>query len=174
MLATFFSHSNSVELCPAGWIPSDASGTCIKLYHTKLSWQDARQHCKAEGGEDLVTILDPAMNQFIVGKRAVSTSHILTFPLSLSLYHSSHLSLHLSFSLFLSLNLPYLSFAISLSLCLSLSLSLSLSPSIPLISLFCYFLLSQSPVSLYIAISLYISISLFQLPLSLSIAISLP
>ena len=160
MLATFFSHSNSVELCPAGWIPSDASGTCIKLYQTKLSWQDARQHCKAEGGEDLVTILDPAMNQFIVGKRAVSTSHILSFPLSLSLYHSSHPP-SLSPSLFLSLSpsqsplslFCYFSLSLSIPL-ISLYFSLSFNP--PYLSLLLFLSISIPSISLYCYFSLYI------------------
>ncbi|KAK3792546.1 hypothetical protein RRG08_011997 [Elysia crispata] len=50
--------------CDSGYIKSDYSGTCIKLYNDKLSWKDARSVCKTAGG-DLVKIMDKTMNQFI-------------------------------------------------------------------------------------------------------------
>ncbi|KAK3743318.1 hypothetical protein RRG08_007556, partial [Elysia crispata] len=50
--------------CPSGWIESTQSGTCIKVYEDKKSWEDARAVCQAAGG-DLVKIIDDSMNQFI-------------------------------------------------------------------------------------------------------------
>ena len=52
--------------CPSAWIES-SSGTCVRRYNVKKSWEDARAICK-EDGADLVKILDESMNVFIWGK----------------------------------------------------------------------------------------------------------
>ena len=53
--------------CPDGWTESTQSGTCIKLYEEKMSWDKARGECQANDA-DLVKIGDKTMNEFIWGK----------------------------------------------------------------------------------------------------------
>ena len=53
-------------MCAAGWLPSSASGTCLKVYRVSRDFQDARNTCIADNG-DLVTIIDDEMNLFVMG-----------------------------------------------------------------------------------------------------------
>ncbi|KAK3804094.1 hypothetical protein RRG08_053158 [Elysia crispata] len=52
-------------VCAAGWLPSSASGTCLKVYRDLRDFQDARNTCIADDG-DLVTIIDDEMNLFVM------------------------------------------------------------------------------------------------------------
>ena len=54
-------------LCPEGWVRSPSSGTCIKLFFSKKNWLQARDFCKAEGG-DLVKITDRVINDLVTSK----------------------------------------------------------------------------------------------------------
>ena len=58
--------SVSVSLCESGWTPSNPSGTCVRVYDQTKSWVDARETCKADGG-DMVIILSADMNRFVWG-----------------------------------------------------------------------------------------------------------
>ena len=56
----------------SSYVPGDglevhASGTCVKLFHDRKSWDDARDSCKAREG-DLVKVVDFGMNKLIMGK----------------------------------------------------------------------------------------------------------
>ncbi|GFS05941.1 C-type lectin [Elysia marginata] len=50
--------------CDPGYIKSDISRTCVKLFDEKKNWTDARTVCQMEQG-DLVKIVDSNMNRFI-------------------------------------------------------------------------------------------------------------
>ncbi|GFR59468.1 hypothetical protein ElyMa_005386300 [Elysia marginata] len=50
-----------VDWCPSGWIRSLSTRTCIKLFHNKVTWKKAREHCQLNGG-DLVKIKDHETN----------------------------------------------------------------------------------------------------------------
>ena len=60
-------HTLEPYVCPSGWIPSQQSGTCIKLSREKDSWHGARNICKSDGG-DLMEIADDATKLFVSGK----------------------------------------------------------------------------------------------------------
>ena len=57
-----------MSLCPIGWIRSTDPATCIKVHNDLVSWDDARNTCKHEGG-DLVKIVNRKMNIFVAGKK---------------------------------------------------------------------------------------------------------
>ncbi|RUS78707.1 hypothetical protein EGW08_013528 [Elysia chlorotica] len=65
----------TADLCPSGWTISPSSGTCIKVYLQKKSWEDARAACKADGA-DLVKIVDDNMNNFIWSKIALTSAEL--------------------------------------------------------------------------------------------------
>ncbi|RUS82731.1 hypothetical protein EGW08_009511 [Elysia chlorotica] len=52
------------DVCPPGWIPSSPSSSCVRLHHTRMSWDDARFICQLEDA-DLVVIQNDDMNRFI-------------------------------------------------------------------------------------------------------------
>ena len=54
-------------VCPKRWLKVPHTETCIKLYHDRKPWEQAREQCKADGG-DLVKIVDFKMNQLILCK----------------------------------------------------------------------------------------------------------
>ncbi|GFR81976.1 C-type lectin domain family 4 member C [Elysia marginata] len=53
-----------LDLCPVGWLPSEASGTCLKVFNVRETWTDARRQCLKHGA-DLVVIVNAEMNDFI-------------------------------------------------------------------------------------------------------------
>ena len=64
---SLFFFSSLLASCPTGWIESPQSGTCVKLYDVKKSWEEARAVCR-EDEADLVKIVDHSMNELIWGK----------------------------------------------------------------------------------------------------------
>ncbi|GFR77008.1 macrophage mannose receptor 1-like [Elysia marginata] len=56
----------SEDLCPDEWLPSYASGTCIKIHKQQTTWSIARHRCNTQGG-DLVMIMNADMNVFVHG-----------------------------------------------------------------------------------------------------------
>ncbi|GFS22193.1 mannose receptor, C type 2 [Elysia marginata] len=51
-------------LCPVGWTLSYVSGTCLKLYVTESSWQEAETTCENHGAS-LAMIQNDGMNNFL-------------------------------------------------------------------------------------------------------------
>ena len=62
----FFPVSSATIDCPSDWVPSQASGTCIKAYDDKKTWSDARDACQQDGG-DLIKIINAEMDSFVAG-----------------------------------------------------------------------------------------------------------
>lgn len=75
---TYYICEKGPELCPSEWLPSAASGTCIKVFDeegSKMTWEKARQQCMNLSG-DLIVTLDDSMNNFlydqVINERNVS------------------------------------------------------------------------------------------------------
>ncbi|GFR77021.1 multiple epidermal growth factor-like domains 10 [Elysia marginata] len=60
---SYFCEKSEV-VCPGEWLPSYASGTCIKMFQLLTTWSGARHECNHQGG-DLVMIMNADMNVFV-------------------------------------------------------------------------------------------------------------
>ncbi|KAK3764588.1 hypothetical protein RRG08_000380 [Elysia crispata] len=63
-----FYFSIGLNFCSSGWLQSPTSYSCIKFYHEKKSWGDARNTCQAVNG-NLIINLDDKKENLIAAQR---------------------------------------------------------------------------------------------------------